>query len=607
MSETDTVTSKSHEETSSPSSTNKPSADAYDRWNLLDDASIDYGNFGTKTIPTLNHQNHGGFYITTAINYTNGIAHMGHAYEATTSDAIARYFRVRNGEENVFFLTGADEHGQKIANAADLEGKEPIDICDKYVQGFQCLNQRLLVTNNDYLRTTSPRHIQTCQELWRRCAANTSSGLGSDIYLSTYCGWYNVREEAFVTDSDAQLSDFKDPVSGLPLKKVEEESYFFRMSVYHDRLVQHILDHPDFIRPEHHRNSILLRLNSDRLRDLSISRTTFTWGIPVPEGFDDRHVMYVWFDALTNYLTGVDGLDILSSGEHTLSSFWPANVHIIGKDIIWFHTVIWPCMLMSAGIPLPTSVFAHGFVNDKEGKKMSKSMGNVIDPHDMLDKYHVDAFRWYICTGAPFGADLAFSVDCLESLHNADLCDTLGNLIHRATNLCAKYCDGVVPDVPSPAALPLDFHSIKVDFIARMDSYDIESGAQLAIKGFRDVNGYLTELAPWHMKGDERADDRKTVVRATLEAVYALAHLLIPFIPKGASKIFEKLNTAPKSLFDVSTDLRNLTSGCRVSIGDVLYSKVFIIIHTTIMQLIPMNLPCTHIGLFDLPRPFPDR
>lgn len=436
------------------------------------------------------------------------------------------------------------------------------------------LNQRMLISNNDYLRTTSDRHIKTCQELWRRCAANNSSGLGSDIYLSTYCGWYNVREEAFVTDSDAQLSDFKDPVSGLPLKKVEEESYFFRMSAYHDRLVQHILENPDFIRPEHHRNSILSRLNSDRLRDLSISRTTFTWGIPVPEGFDERHVMYVWFDALTNYLTGVDGLEIMPKNEQSLSKFWPADVHIIGKDIIWFHAVIWPCMLMSAGIPLPRAVFAHGFVNDKEGKKMSKSMGNVIDPHDMLDKYHVDTFRWYICTGSPYGGDLAFSIDSLESLHNADLCDTLGNLIHRATNLCTKYCDGLIPDVPSPTTLPIDFPTVRSKFIDCMDSYDIEGGAQLAMKGFREVNGYLTELAPWHMKGDDRAEERKSVVRATLEAVYALTHMLIPFIPIGASKIFRKLNTAPKSLLDLSADLRNLTTGCIVSVGDVLYSKV---------------------------------
>jgi methionyl-tRNA synthetase len=233
------------------------------------------------------------------------------------------------------------------------------------------LNQRILISNDDYVRTTSDRHKKTAQELWKRCA--------HDIYLDTYSGWYNVREEAFVTDKDAELTDYKDPTSGLPLKQVEEESYFFKMSAYQERLIQHIEQKPFFIRPEHHRNLILQRLRSDELRDLSISRTTFQWGIDAPEGFHEHHVMYVWVDALSNYLTGVNAL---------------ANVHIIGKDILWFHTVIWPCLLMSAGVPLPTTVFAHGFVNDKEGKKMSKSMGNVVDPHDMLDKYAVDTFRW---------------------------------------------------------------------------------------------------------------------------------------------------------------------------------------------------------------------
>ena len=259
------------------------------------------------------------------------------------------------------------------------------------MSGFQCLNQRILISNDDYIRTTSERHMRTAQALWKRCAE------AGDIYLDSYSGWYNVREETFVTDSDAQLADFKDPASGKPLKKVEEASYFFKMSNFHDRLVQHIKDNPEFIRPEQHRNQILARLSDDRLRDLSISRTSFDWGIPVPEGFDDKHVMYVWFDALSNYLTGVDalGANEPDAGPNVdLAKYWPADVHIIGKDILWFHTVIWPTILMSAGLPLPKTVFAHGFVNDKEGKKMSKSLGNVVDPHDMLDKYPVDIFRW---------------------------------------------------------------------------------------------------------------------------------------------------------------------------------------------------------------------
>lgn len=255
--------------------------------------------------------------------------------------------------------------------------------------GFRCLNQRILISNDDYVRTTSDRHKRTARELWNRCHAN------GDIYLDKYSGWYNVREETFVTDNEAEMNDFKDPTTGLPLKRVEETSYFFKMSAYQDRLIKHIQDHPEFIRPEQHRNQILARLTADPLRDLSISRTTFEWGIPIPEGFEKNHVMYVWIDALSNYLTGVNGLGVNEDGSpEGLDRFWPADVHIIGKDILWFHTVIWPCLLMSAKIPLTKTVFAHGFVNDKEGKKMSKSIGNVVDPHDMLDKFHADTFRW---------------------------------------------------------------------------------------------------------------------------------------------------------------------------------------------------------------------
>lgn len=259
----------------------------------------------------------------------------------------------------------------------------------QYVTGFKNLNQRILITNDDYIRTTSDRHKRVARELWKKCADN------GDIYLDAYSGWYNVKEEAFVTDNEAELNDFKDPTTGQPLKRVEEESYFFKMSAYQQKLIQHIQDHPEFIRPEQHRNNIMNRLTSDELRDLSISRMTFSWGISVPEGFKEKHVMYVWIDALSNYLTGVNALGVNDDGSMKgLEKFWPASVHIIGKDILWFHTVIWPCLLMSAGIPLPKTIFGHGFVNDKEGKKMSKSLGNVVDPHDMLDKFHVDTFRW---------------------------------------------------------------------------------------------------------------------------------------------------------------------------------------------------------------------
>ena len=371
------------------------------------------------------------------------------------------------------------------------------------------------------------------------------------------------------------MNDFKDPATGLPLKRVEEESYFFKMSAYQDKLIQHIQDHPEFIQPEQHRNNIMSRLTSDPLRDLSISRTTFSWGISVPEGFEDNHVMYVWIDALSNYLTGVNGLDV--NGDNSidgLAKFWPADVHIIGKDILWFHTVIWPCLLMSAGIPLPKTVFAHGFVNDAEGKKMSKSIGNVIDPHDMLDQFHVDAFRWYLCKEAPYGGELAFSEASMRDMHNADLCDTLGNLVHRATNLCKKYCNGTVPDVPPPAKVPVDLAAVCNSFVEKMNKFELEGGANVAIQAFRDVNGYLQEEAPWLKKGDEYTEFRQIVVRAALEAIYALSHLLIPFLPVGTKKIFTKLGKEPVPLKDLGRDMRNLQAGDAIQIGEVLYEKV---------------------------------
>ena len=554
----------------------------YDRWSLRDFDDIHYGYCGktggataTKVVDSEEDGTEKGstFYITTAINYTNGPGHMGHAYEAVTSDVIARFQRCVHRNSQVYFVTGSDEHGQKIAEAAEKEQVTPIEICNKYVTGFQVLNQRLLISYDDYIRTTSHRHERTAQELWIRCAN------AEDIYLDTYAGWYNIREETFVTETDATLHNFIDPVSGIPYKRVEEESYFFKMSKYQNQLIEYIETiNPNFIQPVTHKNLILQRLKSDSLRDLSISRTTFDWGIPVPAGFHANHVMYVWMDALSNYLTGVNGLGMETDGDSEASTklqhFWPANVHIIGKDILWFHTVIWPCLLFSANIPIPQCVYAHGFVNDKDGKKMSKSMGNVVDPHDMLDIFaSVDTFRWYLCKEAPYGGELSFSEDSMRDMHNADLCGTLGNLVHRATTLCTKYCGGTVPDVPEPSTVvPIPDLGALIDaYISKMNQYEIQSGANIAIQAFRDINGYLQDQAPWHVV--DNLELQQIIVRATLEAVYAMSHLLLPFLPEGCYKIFTKLGTEPKSLNEVNRNCRNLTPGTPITVGDILYER----------------------------------
>ncbi len=534
----------------------------YDRWTLRD-VSASPMHVGCVTLSSSPKGK--PYYITTAINYANGPAHMGHAYEGVTADIIARYYRVATAD-GCYFVTGADEHGQKIAGVAEKEKITPFELVTKYVNGFKVLNQREFVSNDDYVRTTSERHKRTAKELWRMCSSK------GDIYLDNYSGWYNVREETFVSENDAKLTDYKDPASQLPLKKVEEASYFFKMSKYQDRLVEHIEANPLCIQPETQRKFILARLK-EPLRDLSISRTTFNWGIPVPEGFEKDHVMYVWFDALTNYLTGVDALGVNEDGSPAgLKKSWPCDVHIIGKDIIWFHCVIWPCMLMSADIPLPKCVFAHGFVNDKEGKKMSKSFGNVIDPHDLLDKYCVDTFRWYLAKEAPYGNELSFSEESLATMHNADLCNTLGNLVHRALNLSQKYCGGVVPDVPLPEDLPVDVAALRSKSNTLMETFQLDQVASIAIAAFRDINKYLTDSAPWKMKGDDNDIPRKVVIRTMLECVYACTHFLIPFIPEAAEKIFKKLNTDAVVVEDLS--IPALVVGTKVDVGSVLFDKI---------------------------------
>ena len=318
------------------------------------------------------------FYVTTAINYTNGNPHVGHAYEGVTTDIVARYHRMFG--RDTYFLTGTDEHGQKIALSAEKEGVAPIDICDRYAGRFQELNKRLQISNDDYIRTTQERHKTRAQELWKRCVAN------GDIWLGNYEGWYNVKEEQYVKESEAEQMEYKD-AAGNPLVKMSQPSYLLNMKKYQQELINKINTDEFKIRPEARRQEILKFLNEEELRDLSLSRNKFKWGVPIP-GSDD-HVMYVWFDALSNYGTAIDFLNT-DPKTNPLIRFWPASVHVIGKDITRFHCIYWPIMLMSAGIALPGGVYAHGFVMDKNGTKMSKSLGNVVDPNQLLDQLKED-------------------------------------------------------------------------------------------------------------------------------------------------------------------------------------------------------------------------
>jgi methionyl-tRNA synthetase len=503
------------------------------------------------------------YYVTTAINYTNGDPHVGHAYEGITADAIGRYHR--NYGRDTFFMTGTDEHGKKIAESAEKRSikekrdVQPIDICNEYSGKFQELNARLSVQPDFFIRTTMDAHKKSAQELWKICAGK------GDMFLNFYEGWYDIGEEQYVTDAEAEALNYKDK-SGRPLDKMKEESYFFKMSAYGDQLIKYIEDNATFIQPEEYRQTILKRLREDPLRDLSCSRSNFKWGIPVPG--DDKHVMYVWFDALSNYISGIE---LLKKGKN--AKYWPAQCQIIGKDIVWFHCVIWPCMLMSAGIPLPKTVFAHGFVQDKAGAKMSKSIGNVVDPNDMLEKYSSDTLRYFLIHQARYGQDIKFSETDLIAKNNSELADIIGNLVFRAANLAVKYCDSKVPPV-SCTDRPMDV----ADMVTRIDAhfavFELKEACAVAVDGFRQLNLYFTEKEPWKLKGDEHAATRQMIVRTVLEGIYVCAHLLEPFLPTTGSTLFEMLGTPKMAIKSLSTEFDNLKAGAIITKGEILFKKI---------------------------------
>ena len=364
-----------------------------------------------------------------------------------------------------------------------------------------------------------------------------------------------------------------DTGSGLPLKRVKEESYFFRMSKYQEQLIEHIEGDETFIEPSQYRNTILARLRGEPLKDLSVSRTSFKWGIPVPEGFDQNHVMYVWFDALSNYLSGVSALD--TDGE--LGAFWPATKHVIGKDIIWFHCVIWPCILMSAKVSLPANVYCHGFVNAADGRKMSKSYGNTVDPLDILTRFQVDSIRYYLCAATTYGTDLNFSEPALIASHNSELADIVGNLVNRALNLCKKYSNGRIPNTTHDSVFSCPFNAKELidESEQLLKSSNLSVLLFKAMEAARATNRFLTEAEPWKLKGADEAR-REPIVRTTLEAIYIFMHFLAPVTPIAAAKTFHKLNTPAVVVNKLRGDFYNLAPGVEIDVGDILFSKIII-------------------------------
>ncbi|MGI9373392.1 MAG: methionine--tRNA ligase, partial [Hyphomicrobiales bacterium] len=371
------------------------------------------------------------YYLTTAISYPNGAPHIGHAYEALATDALARFKRLDGYD--VYFLTGTDEHGIKMLQTARDEDLAPEELAARNSARFEQMVKALNCSNDDFIRTSEPRHHASSQEIWRRIEAN------GDIYLDSYSGWYSVRDEAYYDESELHKGEGGEKLSpqGTPVEWVEEESYFFKLSAYQDKLLALYEENPEFVGPDSRRNEIVSFVKGG-LRDLSLSRTTFDWGIKVPG--NDKHVMYVWLDALTNYITGLGFPDEADEKWH----YWPADVHVIGKDIIRFHAVYWPAFLMSAGLPVPRRVFAHGFLFNK-GEKMSKSVGNVIDPFNLIDAYGLDQMRYFFMREVPFGQDGNYSHEASVARSNADLANDLGNLAQRSLSMIFKNCDGTLP------------------------------------------------------------------------------------------------------------------------------------------------------------------
>ncbi|WGD31384.1 methionine--tRNA ligase [Ancylobacter sp. WKF20] len=471
------------------------------------------------------------FYITTAIDYPNGSPHIGHAYEKIASDALAR-FKKLDGYE-VYFLTGTDEHGLKMAQTAEKQGLTPFDWATKNATRFQQMDTLLGVDYDRFIRTTDDDHIAASQAIWQRMVE------AGDIYLDAYSGWYSVRDEAYYAEDETTVNT--DGVrlgpQGTPVEWTEEKSYFFRLSAYQERLLAYYEAHPDFIRPESRRNEVLSFVKGG-LQDLSISRTTFSWGIPVPG--DEAHVMYVWVDALTNYITGVGYPDTQSA---SFKRFWPADLHIIGKDIIRFHAVYWPAFLLSAGLEPPKTVFAHGFIHNR-GEKMSKSVGNVIDPFDLANAYGVDALRYFLLREIPFGQDGSYSHEAIVARTNADLANDLGNLAQRSLSMIAKNLGGQLPaagalsDEDATILASADAMGAKVR--EAMEGQQIHQALAAIWAVVADANRYFAAAAPWELR---KTDPERfgTVLWTTAEVVRQVALLAQPFIPVSAGKLLDLL------------------------------------------------------------------
>lgn len=469
------------------------------------------------------------FNLTTAINYVNGPPHIGHVLELVIGDVVSKYYQINNYKTH--FLTGADEHGQKIKNKASDLGITPKKLCNKNVKQFKKISEKLGIGYDSFVRTTDSNHTEFVYEFYNLCKQN------GDIYLGKYEGWYNPREERFVTELEAKSNNYIDPISKTPLSKIEEPSYFFRLSKYTNIIKNYLINNPDFIIPSTKTKDILNRLE-DGLTDLSISRTSIKWGISVPD--DKDHVFYVWFDALISYIT---------------NESWPADLHIIGKDILWFHTVIWLSMLISADYNIPKHIFVHEFVNDKNGNKMSKSIGNVVSPNFLISKYPVCAIRYYLASNVN-GSDICFDDSHLVKSNN-ELLQTYGNLVNRVFGLFHKYCDSRIGYYCADELF--DISDTVNELNTLMSKVKIGDYIKTIMKHIRTLNSYVNDTHIWTIgkSTDKLIDNRSVIdmnntVGTLMEGIYIVSHFLWPVIPDETNNVFGYLNTNKTTLSELT-------------------------------------------------------
>ncbi len=495
------------------------------------------------------------YYITTAISYPNGAPHIGHAYEAIATDALARFKRLDG--HDVFFLTGVDEHGLKMKQTAQREGISPRELGERNTEHFREMVRVLDISNDDFIRTSEERHTLAVHDIWQRMAD------AGDIYLGKYAGWYSVRDEAFYAESETEVGEDKvrrGPM-GTPVEWTEEETYFFRLSAYEQPLLDHYAKNPGFILPPERRNEVVSFVEGG-LQDLSISRTTLDWGVPVRDA--PGHVVYVWVDALTNYLTGAG---YPKTGSQKYKTFWPADLHVIGKDILRFHAVYWPAFLMSAGLALPRRIFAHGFLFNR-GEKMSKSVGNVVDPLALGDEYGVDQLRYFLLREVPFGKDGSYSHEAIVNRINADLANDLGNLAQRSLSMIAKNCAGVVPSPGEPSeadeAMLAGVDGLLDKAREAIEVQAIHRAADAIWAVVADANRYFAAQEPWALKKTDPVR-MGSVLYVSAEVLRQVSILVQPIVPSAAAALLDQLGV-PRERRDFAA----LGPGGRLEPGTVL-------------------------------------